>query len=273
VRDVVAQAPQARFGIRVLIDDRSRRNRIGLDPDEVPQAVREASARGGAIVGLHMYAGTNTRRPTRHLECLDRLLAVAGAVPELEYVDVGGGYGVGYREGEHDLDVEELGRKIALRIEELSERVGRRIRLVVEPGRALVASAGTLLVSVVSVKERGGRRYVGVDSTVGNIVVPSIYHVHHRVDLLADRGPTLPGPTDVCGNTTHSGDYLARDLRLPPVHRGDLLAFRDVGAYAYAMSSHFLNRPRPAEVALEGDAAFLTTRREVLSDLLALQQR
>jgi diaminopimelate decarboxylase len=154
----------------------------------------------------------------------------------------------------------------------LSRQMGRRIRLVVEPGRALVASSGTLLVTVVSVKERGGRRYVGVDSTVGNIVVPSIYHGYHRVESLTAADDTLEIPTDVCGNTTHSRDYLARDVRLPALAKGDVLALRDVGAYAYAMSSHFLNRPRPAEVILDGARAEMTTRRETFADLVALHQ-
>jgi diaminopimelate decarboxylase len=79
-------------------------------------------------------------------------------------------------------------------------------------------------------------------------------------------------PTDLCGNTTHSRDFLARDIRLPHLRKGDVLALRDVGAYAYAMSSHFLNRPRPAEVVLDGDEAMLTTRRETFEDLIALQQ-
>ena len=77
-------------------------------------------------------------------------------------------------------------------------------------------------------------------------------------------------PTDVCGNTTHTRDFLARSCRLPEVRPGDLLALRDVGAYGYAMSSHFLNRPRPAEVVVDGDAVHLTTRRETLADLVGL---
>jgi diaminopimelate decarboxylase len=204
---------------------------------------------------------------------MDRLLAVAAHVPDLEYVDIGGGFGIGYREAQPDLDVVGLGADVAARMRALSRRRGRRIRLVVEPGRTLVASSGTLLVTVVSVKERGGRRYVGVDSTIGNIVVPSIYHAQHRVDALTLRDDTLIDmPTDVCGNTTHSNDYLARDLALPDLRAGDLLAIRDVGAYAYAMSSHFLNRPRPAEVVLDGAGAEVTTRRETLADLVALYE-
>ena len=268
--DVAARGRGRRVGLRVLIDDAERGNRIGVDPVELPAALALSRGAGIRITCLHMYAGTNTRRAGRFLECLDRLLDAAGGVPDLEDVDIGGGYGVGYRDGEADLDIASLGREVAARLEALSARCGRRIRLLLEPGRTLVASAGVLLVTVVSVKERGGRRFVGVDSTIGNIVVPSVYHGYHRIQAVAPRGAPLPIPTDVCGNTTHSRDFLGRDLRLPDVEPGDVLALNDVGAYAYAMSSHFLNRPRPAEVVLDGGEAVLTTRRETLADLLAL---
>jgi diaminopimelate decarboxylase len=125
--------------------------------------------------------------------------------------------------------------------------------------------------TVVSVKERGGRRFVGVDSTVGNIVVPSVYHPHHRVQAIAPRGDDLAIPTDICGNTTHSRDYLGRNLRLPELRSGDVLRILDVGAYGYAMSSHFLNRPRPAEIVIDGPDVRLTTRRETFADLVATQ--
>ncbi len=154
----------------------------------------------------------------------------------------------------------------------VSARRGRRVELHVEPGRTLVAQAGTLYTRVVSVKERRGRRFVGVDTTVGNLVVPSVYHMRHRVAAVAPRGEPRDVPTDVCGNTTHSRDFLARDARLPELQNGDLLALRDVGAYGYAMSSHFLNRPRPAEVVIDGDEVVLTTRRETFADLVATQE-
>jgi len=112
---------------------------------------------------------------------------------------------------------------------------------------------------------------VGVDTTVGNVVVESVYYPHHRVEAVAPKAPVLEIPTDVCGNTTHSRDYLARNCQLPPLVPGDLLALRDVGAYGYAMSSHFLNRPRPAEVVVDQGQAVLTTRRETFADLLATQ--
>jgi diaminopimelate decarboxylase len=270
LRDRAARGP-GKVGLRLLVDDPDRRNRIGVSADELPEGLAIAAAAGLRLTALHVYAGTNTLRCERFLACLDRAIAASHALPDLEALDIGGGFGVPYREGQRPLELEELGAEVARRLGALSARRGRPIRLLAEPGRTLVAEAGVLLTTIVSVKERGGRRYVGVDTTVGNIVVESVYHPHHRVVAMEPRGPDLEVPTDVCGNTTHSRDFLGRSLRLPELRPGDVLALLDVGAYGYAMSSHFLNRPRPAEVVLDGGAAYLTTRRETFEDLTATQ--
>jgi diaminopimelate decarboxylase len=272
LHDVVRHGGVGSVGLRLLIDDPAKRNRIGVAPAELDEALRIARAGGVRVTGLHMYAGTNNRRASRFLDCVDRLLAAAERVPDLERVNLGGGYGIAYRDGEADLDVAALGAEVTRRVRALAAGLGRELTLVVEPGRTLVGPAGSLLTTVVSVKRRGGRRYVGVDTTVGNIAVPSVYHGHHRLEAVTRPGPLLAVSTDVCGNTTHSGDFVARDVRLPAVEPGDVLAVRDVGAYAYAMSSHFLNRPRPAEVVVAGGEAVLTTRRETFADLVALYE-
>lgn len=273
LRDLARRGGANQVGLRLLVDDPGIANRIGVAPDELDEAVAVAEAGGLRITGLHMYAGTNTRSVKRFLTCLDRLVAASGALDGLEELDVGGGFGLAYRPGQLPLDLDALGREVSLRMDRLSRCRRRAIRLVLEPGRILVGASGTLLVTVVSVKERGGRRFVGVDSTVGNLVVPSVYHAYHRVDALVVDSEALDIPTDLCGNTTHSRDFLGRDLRLPHLQPGDLLAVRDVGAYGYVMSSHFLNRPRPPEVVLDGNEVHLTTRRETLDDILAAQLR
>ena len=271
LRDLAARRPSMGVGLRLLIDDERSGNRIGVTTAELPPALEICRTAGIRLTGLHMYAGTNTLRAGRFLECFERLLESARKLPDLEYVDVGGGFGVAYDEGKESFPITEFGAEIGRRLEQLSAACGRRIRLLLEPGRILVAAAGCLLTTVVSVKIRGGRRYVGVDTTVGNVVVESVYHAHHKIEAACPRGPVLPLPTDVCGNTTHSRDFIARSCQLPDVAPGDLLVLRDVGAYGYAMSSHFLNRPRPAEVVLYHGETHLTTRRETFEDLLATQ--
>jgi diaminopimelate decarboxylase len=218
-----------------------------------------------------MYVGTNTRRAGRFSECLERLLEAGRLLPDLSCIDVGGGFGLSYETGESGLDFTQLGRALSERVEAYARELAKPLTLVLEPGRVLVGHAGSLLVSVISVKERGGRRYIGVDSTVGNLVVPSVYHMQHRVEVVTPRGAVWPAPTDICGNTTHSRDFLGRNLLLPELRPGDLLRICDVGAYGYAMSSHFLNRLRPAEVVIDGEQVRLTTRRETFDDLVAAE--
>ncbi|MGI8809720.1 MAG: diaminopimelate decarboxylase family protein [Acidimicrobiales bacterium] len=269
IRDLSSRGRGGAIGLRLLVDDLDRASRIGVSVDELDEARALCRRAGIRLTGLHMYAGTNTLSAGRYIGCFERLVSAAELLPDLDCLNAGGGFGIPYLDGQPPLDLVALGRELSTRMSEVSTGRGRPVRLVIEPGRILVGAAGTLVVTVVSVKERGGRRYVGVDSTVGNVVVPSVYHPHHRIEALSATGPLLDVPTDVCGNTTHSRDFLGRDVRLPDVRPGDLLALRDVGAYGYAMSSHFLNRPRPAEVVLDGDDVHLTTRRETFEDLLA----
>lgn len=271
LRQLAARQPHTPVGLRLLVDDEHSANRIGVTALELISALEICDGAGLRLTGLHMYAGTNTLRAGRFLECFDRMVEASDILPDLEYLDAGGGFGIAYQEGHQPLPLRSMGAAISTRMDELSARRGRRLRLLIEPGRILVGQAGCLLMTVVSVKERGGRRYVGVDSTVGNIVVESVYHSYHRVTAISPRGPLLEIPTDVCGNTTHSRDFIARSVRLPELRSGDLLALGDVGAYGYAMSSHFLNRPRPAEVVLDGGEAVLTTRRETFEDLITTQ--
>ena len=271
LRDLAARSPGAECGLRFLIDDEQGGNRIGVTLGELPEALEITRTSGMRLSGLHMYAGTNTCNARRFLECFDRLASAADLLPDLEYLDLGGGFGVAYRKQSAPLNLDAFGKAISEKMTALSQRRGRSVRLILEPGRTLVASSGSLLMTVVSVKERGGRRFVGVDSTVGNIVVESVYHSYHRIEPVSPRGASLAMETDICGNTTHSRDFLGRGLRLPEVRPGDLLLLRDVGAYGYAMSSHFLNRPRPAEVVVDGGEVHLTTRRETFADLLATQ--
>jgi diaminopimelate decarboxylase len=269
--DAIARTHRKTVGLRLLIDDERSGNRIGVALGELPRALQLTRAAGVRLTGLHMYAGTNTLRVSRFLDCFDRLLEGAAALPDLEYVDVGGGFGVRYEKGQEPLPLEDLGSEITVRMDRLSAERGRAVRLYLEPGRLLVAEAGCLLMTVVSVKVRDGRRFIGVDTTVGNVVVESVYHPRHAIEAIATAGPVLPVSTDVCGNTTHSRDFVARSCRLPEMRPGDLLALRDVGAYGYAMSSHFLNRPRPAELFVHHGEVCLTTRRETFEDLVATQ--
>ncbi len=152
------------------------------------------------------------------------------------------------------------------------------IELVIEPGRAAIAGCATLLTTVVSTKWQGDKQIVGVDTTVANLSVPSVHGGYRTVETLinsSQQGAAANAhkhyATDVCGNTTYSRDYLAKGCLLPKLQPGDVLKVLDVGAYGYAMSSHFLHRPRPAEVLVEGERHRLIRHRESYQILIENQ--
>jgi len=186
---------------------------------------------------------------------------------ELEYLDIGGGLGVAYREDEQDPDPRALA---ALVQRHLGDR-GRRWRLVVEPGRYLVAPAGVLLTRVLYVKQSGPRKFVVTDAGMTELLRSSHYESYHRIEPVEwlDRPPEL---VDVVGPVCESGDFLGRARLLPGVAPGDLLAVLTVGAYGFVMSSNYNQRRRPAEVLVEGRCARLIRRRETLDDLVAAER-
>jgi diaminopimelate decarboxylase len=130
-----------------------------------------------------------------------------------------------------------------------------------------VANAGVLLTRVVFIKETASRRFVITDAGMNDLIRPALYGAVHRVEPVEPR-PGQAQPAEVVGPLCESGDFLARGRQLPPLERGDLLVVFSAGAYGMAMSSNYNQRPRAAEVLVEGDRFRLIRRRENRADLL-----
>jgi diaminopimelate decarboxylase len=235
---------------------------------ELSTAVNITHQGGLKLCGLHFYRGTGTNATTAFTEVIDTILELGKRLPDWEYLDFGGGFGYPYRHGGTAFDWEEFGVEITKGI----RRLEREIDLVIEPGRAAIAGCATLLAQVVSVKWQGEKQIVGVDTTVANLSVPSVHGGYREIVTLKSYNPqSKVYTTNVCGNTTYSRDFLGKNCQLPALEIGDILAILDVGAYGYAMSSHFLHRPRPAEVLLENGTHRLIRRREDYRILLQNQ--
>ncbi|MFQ3680193.1 MAG: decarboxylase, partial [Pseudanabaenaceae cyanobacterium] len=260
-----AKGSPLQLGLRLNDPELTGDSRIGVQPSEFEAAVAIARRYGRSIQGLHFYRGTGTNATRAFTAAIPRLLTLGQTLPDWQYLDFGGGFGFPYRPGQMELDWQEFGQAIGQAL------TGTGIRLILEPGRNVVAGCGVLLTRVVAVKQQGEKQIVGVDTTIANLTAPSVYGDYREVvALLSDRPDRLR--TDICGNTTYSRDYLGRNRWLPPLQIGDPLAILDVGAYGYAMASHFLHRPKPAEVLVQGEAAFLIREREDYSVLLSGQK-
>jgi diaminopimelate decarboxylase len=191
---------------------------------------------------------------------------------EIRYLNMGGGFGIHYR------------KKEALPATAFAEvivpAVRRRAVVILEPGRFIVGNAGILVSRVIYTKETGGKRYVIQDAAMNDLIRPTLYDSFHRIWPVApavglpappeDYEAEIPGTLkqDVVGPVCESGDFLAKDRRLPPMARGELMATFSAGAYGMAMSSNYNGRPRAAEVLVNGTEHRLIRRRETYEDLV-----
>jgi diaminopimelate decarboxylase len=182
----------------------------------------------------------------------------------LAAVDAGGGLGVDYHVGKFDAAASV--RKYAAAVEDAIG--GFEGKLMMEPGRFIVAQAGALIARVLQVKRNGKKTFVITDAAMNDLIRPALYQAHHEIVPVRVR-EGKPRVVDVVGPICESGDFFAHDRKLPPLEPGDLIAILDAGAYGMAQSSNYNTRLRPAEVLVEGAKARLIRRRETMADLLA----
>lgn len=265
------------LGLRLNIPELTGDSRIGVRPAEFTDAIKITSSADLKISGLHFYRGTGTNATKAFIQVIDTIIATAKQLPDWKYLDFGGGFGYPYHAGRVAFDWEKFGVELTQSL----CSIGKEIDLIIEPGRAAIAGCASLLAQVVSVKWQESKQIVGVDTSISNLAVLSVHGGYREIVSiqsplnlpLARRGEKGNGkqvlyPTDVCGNTTYSRDYLGKNCQLPALQMGDIIAILDVGAYGYAMSSHFLHRPRPAEVLLENGQHKLIRKQEDYSVLL-----
>lgn len=241
----------------------ARVNKFGVPLAEARALYRRAAAREGvALRGVACHIGSQLLDLAPLRAALARVRELVLALREdgiaLERIDVGGGLGVRYRDEEPPtLDA------YAAAVREAVGDLGAR--LVLEPGRAIVANAGLLLTRVLYRKESAGKRFVVADAAMNDLLRPALYQAHHEV--VAVREPTPRERADLVGPVCETGDFLAQDRDLPAAEPGDLLAVLSAGAYGRSMASNYNTRPRAAEVLVRGEEAFLIQERETLADL------
>lgn len=258
------QRKPVNLGFRLNLPELTGDSRIGVRPGEFTEAIKIAGAANLKLTGLHFYRGTGTNATQAFTQVIDKIIATCQELPDWEYLDFGGGFGYPYRSEGAAFNWPEFGAELT----QAMAKLDRNIRLIIEPGRAAIAGCGILLAKVVSVKWQEDKQIVGVDTTVANLSVPSVHGGYRKIISLSPGKNHQLHPTDVCGNTTYSRDYLGRNCSLPALHKGDIVAILDCGAYGYAMSSHFLHRPRPAEILLEQGQHRLIRQREDYTVLL-----
>jgi diaminopimelate decarboxylase len=150
---------------------------------------------------------------------------------------------------------------------------GLEVKLLLEPGRFLIAQAGALLTRVLNVKRNGSKTFVITDAAMNDLIRPALYQAHHEIVPVVHDPSAKPKVVDIVGPVCETGDFFARDRGIAEVREEDLLAILDAGAYGMSQTSNYNSRPRPAEVLVEGKGARLIRRRETMRDLLGPESR
>lgn len=225
--------------------------RFGVTPDDAAALFERALEAGAEPACLHAHIGSGFMKAEPLVRATERLCEIVGSLPVTpEYVDIGGGLGVPYRDDEETLDLDALG-------EGVRDAFDIDATLVIEPGRYLVAESTVLLTRVNTV----GEGVVGVDAGFNTLLRPAMYDAYHAVTNVSRSRDEAPiGEYDIAGPICESGDYLARGREIAEPQEGDFLAVHTTGAYGYVMASRYNSRPLPAEVLVDDGVEVIRER-------------
>jgi len=241
-----------------------KENKFGIEIERAPEVYRQAAAMSHLnVIGVDCHIGSQLTELEPFLEAVDKLLVLIDTLAadgiSIRHLDVGGGLGVCY-DDEQPPQPFDYAAAIKQRI------AGRELKLLFEPGRAIMANAGILVTRVEFLKHGEEKNFAIVDAAMNDLLRPSLYQAWQNI-IPVQPNPEAPSAEyEVVGPICETGDFLGKDRSLA-IAPGDLLAVRSAGAYGFSMSSNYNSRCRSAEVLVDGDQAYLVRTRERLEDL------
>lgn len=221
------------------------------------------------VRGLHMHTGSEIKDVDVFLRGLEVMFEIARHFNELEFLDLGSGFKVPYKEGDPETDVVSLGERLTTAVKEFEAEYNRTLEIWFEPGKYLVSESGHFIVKANVIKQTPATVFVGVNSGFNHLIRPMFYDAYHRIENIsnptgAERIYTVVG--NICETDTFAWDRVLNEVR-----EGDYLVFYNAGAYGFEMSSNFNSRLKPAEVMVKDGKAFLIRERDEFEDLLRNQ--
>jgi len=245
------------------------KTKFAILEEQLEEACAIAEQYDLTIAGLNQHIGSFVLDAETYLGGVRALLPIAMRFPDLEFIDLGGGFGMPYEPSQQRLDLQELKDGLDPLLFGFARQYGREIEFKIEPGRYIAAECCVLVGTVNALKSNEGDLYCGTDLGFNNLIRPVLYDSYHDVETLPVREGAAIRVYNVVGNICESGDIIAKERPLPEMQEGDLAVVYDAGAYGYSMSSQYNNRLRPAEVLLGEDGRVrLIRRRDTLEDLL-----
>lgn len=244
-------------------------SKFGISIHQMPHLLRIVENTGMHINGIHMHTGSDILDIEVFLYAAEILFETASHFKELEFIDFGSGFKVPYKKDDIETDIDELGKKLSKRFNAFCKEYGRDLTLWFEPGKFLVSEAGYFVAKVNVVKQTTSTVFAGVDTGFNHLVRPMLYGSYHQIENISnpkgkERFYSIVGY--ICET-----DTFASNRRIAEIKEGDLLCFRNAGAYCFSMSSNYNSRVRPAEVLWYEGKGHLIRQRETFEDIVRNQ--
>jgi diaminopimelate decarboxylase len=244
-------------------------SKFGISIHQIPHLLRIVELTGMKVNGIHMHTGSDILDVGVFLYASEILFDTARNFEDLEFIDFGSGFKVPYREGDIQTNVEELGEQLGSRFNAFCKEYGKELTLAFEPGKFLVSEAGVFLARVNVVKQTTSTVFAGVDSGFNHLIRPMLYGASHEIVNISN-----PAGKEryysVVGYICET-DTFGSNRRISEISEGDLLCFKNAGAYCFTMASNYNSRYRPAEVLWHEGKARLIRERETFEDLIRNQ--
>ena len=244
-------------------------SKFGISIHQLPHILRIVENTKMHINGIHMHTGSDILDVEVFLYAAEILFDTAKNFKELDFIDFGSGFKVPYKVGDIETDVEEFGKKLTKRFLAFEKEYGRELTLVFEPGKFLVSEAGYFLTKVNVVKQTTSTVFAGVDSGFNHLIRPMLYGAQHHIENISN-----PNGKErfysVVGYICET-DTFASNRRIAEIKEGDILCFKNAGAYCFSMASNYNSRVKPAEVLWHNSEAHLIRQRETFEDILKNQ--
>jgi len=261
--------PNILAGGHLKISTGHDKSKFGIPVDQLEKVVECVEKNNLFIQGLHIHTGSEIKDVDVFVKGIGILFDIIPFFKELEFVDLGGGFKVPYKEGDSETDITLLSEKVKEAFSNHPNPGNKPLQIWFEPGKFLVSEAGYFITQVNVLKETSSTIFAGVNSGFNHLIRPMFYDAYHRIENISNEN----GPEKVytvVGNICET-DTFATDRKINEIREGDYLVFYNAGAYGFEMSSNFNSRLKPAEVLVKNGKPILIRKRDVFEDLLRNQ--
>jgi diaminopimelate decarboxylase len=261
--------PNIMAGGNLKISTGHAESKFGIPLENINDVLKVIKDNNIFIRTLHIHTGSEIKDVEVFAKGIEVLFEVTKHFAELEVLDLGGGFKVPYKPGEKGTNIEKLGKKVKEEFEWFKKNYGKHLQVWFEPGKYIVSECGYFITEVNVIKPAGEITFAGVNSGLNHLIRPMFYDAYHEIENISN--PTGEKKTyNVVGNICET-DTFASHRQLPEIREGDLLVFRNAGAYCFEMSSNYNSRYKPAEVLIQDGNLKLIRKRELMDDLIRNQ--